>query len=327
MKVGQIVAQHQIEIVEAPIPDISTQPDGTLLVKPYQGAVCGSDIPCFTLEHPNYPLEIGKSLHECIGFVVASKSPTLKEGDEVLSVPFGQAGLAEYFLSNDQMTVPLVPSDHKSEMLMCQPLGTVIWACRKLGNLLHQNVVVLGQGPMGLMFTHMISNLGAKSVIAVDLLEYRLEASQQMLATHIINASTEGLVERVTEITEGKMADLVVEVVGHQTDTINQCLDLVRRDGTILAFGVPDEDVYGSFRYGDFFRRNIRLIGSVIPDVQNDYPLAMDMIAQGRMNVSPILTHHLPFEEAQHGFELFTFRRDKAIKVILDFDSESASDL
>ena len=86
MKVGQIVARHQIEIIEAPIPEISTQPDGTLLVKPYQGAVCGSDIPCFTLEHPNYPLEIGKSLHECIGFVVASKSPTLKEGDEVLLV-------------------------------------------------------------------------------------------------------------------------------------------------------------------------------------------------------------------------------------------------
>ena len=115
---------------------------------------------------------------------------------------------------------------------MCQPLGTVIWACRKLGSLLHQNVVVLGQGPMGLMFTHMMSNLGAKSVIAVDLLKYRLEASQRMRATHIINASTESLVERVTEITEGKMADLVVEVVGHQTDTINQCLDLVRRDGT-----------------------------------------------------------------------------------------------
>jgi len=53
----------------------------------------------------------------------------------------------------------------------------------------------------------------------------------------------------------------------------------------------------------------------------------MDMIAQGRMNVSPILTHHLPFEEVQCGFELFTFRRDKAIKVILDFDSKSASDL
>ena len=78
---------------------------------------------------------------------------------------------------------------------MCQPLGTVIWACRKLGNLLHQNVVVLGQGPMGLMFTHMMSNLGANAVIAVDLLKYRLEARQQMRATHIINASTENLVK------------------------------------------------------------------------------------------------------------------------------------
>ena len=321
MKAGQIVAQHQIEIVSAPDIDFTDEPDGTLLIKPYQGAVCGSDIPYFTLRHPVYPLPVGQSLHECIGFVTASKSPKFKEGDEVLSVPFGETGLAEYFLSNDQLTVPFKSFGRPSEMLMSQPLGTVIWACRKLGNLIHQNVVVVGQGPMGQMFTHFMSNLGAKTVIATDILPYRLEISKIMRATHTIDASKEDLVEGVRGITDGQMADLVVEVVGHQTDTINTCIDLVRRDGTILAFGVPDESIYENFRYGDLFRQNIRLIGSVIPDAQSDYPLAMDMIAQNRVDVSPILTHHLPFEKAQYGFELFTFRREKAIKVILDFEA------
>lgn len=87
------------------------------------------------------------------------------------------------------------------------------------------------------------------------------------------------------------MADLIVEVVGHQTGTINQCLDLAKRGGTILAFGVPGKDIY-NFRFSDFFRKNIRLIGSVTPDVQNDFPLAMDMITQRRIDVSPIITHH-----------------------------------
>ena len=62
--------------------------------------------------------------------------------------------------------------------------------------------------------------------------------------------------EIVKDITNGKMADLVVEMVGHQTETINDCLDLVKRGGTILAFGVPDDNNY-NFRYGDFFRQNI----------------------------------------------------------------------
>jgi threonine dehydrogenase-like Zn-dependent dehydrogenase len=115
------------------------------------------------------------------------------------------------------------------------------------------------------------------------------------------------------------MADLVVEIVGHQTETINQCLDLVKRGGTILCFGVPDDEVY-NFNYGKFFRRNIRLIGSVGPEVQSDFPLAMDMITQGRIDVSPIITHHLPFTEVQKGFEFFVYRKNGAIKVVLEYD-------
>ncbi|MBT4138504.1 MAG: alcohol dehydrogenase, partial [Candidatus Latescibacteria bacterium] len=65
--------------------------------------------------------------------------------------------------------------------------------------------------------------------------------------------------------------------------------------------------------------QNITLIGSVSPDSLRDYPLAMDMIAQCRMDVSPIITHHLPFQEAQKAFELFIDHRDEAIKVVLDY--------
>ena len=167
--------------------------------------------------------------------------------------------------------------------------------------------------------THLLSNLGAKSVIATDLLDYRLAASKQMHATHTINAAEEDPVTAVEEITLGRMADLVIEVVGHQTETINHCLSLVKRNGTVLAFGVPDEPVY-DFEFSSFFRKNVRLISSVGPDAQIDYALAIDMIVQGRIDVSPIITHHLPFTEAQRGFELSFYKKDAAIKVLFDFD-------
>ena len=141
---------------------------------------------------------------------------------------------------------------------MSQPLGTVIWACSKLGNLLNQDVVVMGQGPMGLLFTHLLSNLGAKTVIATDLVDFRLEAAKQMRATHTINAAEVDTVAAVERITDGRMADLVVEVVGHQTETINQCMDLVKRDGTILAFGVPD-DADLPFRFRQLFQEEYPL--------------------------------------------------------------------
>ena len=114
------------------------------------------------------------------------------------------------------------------------------------------------------------------------------------------------------------MADLVVEVVGHQTETINTCLKLLKREGTLLAFGVPDDEVY-DFHFAEFFRKNIKFLCSVGPDVQNDFPLAMDMIAQGRIDVSPIITHHLPFTEVQKGFEMALHKKNEAIKIVLDY--------
>tara|TARA_B100001013_G_C24592971_1_gene435569 strand:- start:364 stop:1338 length:975 start_codon:yes stop_codon:yes gene_type:complete len=324
LKAAQIVSHRKFDIVDVDTPDISSEPQGTVLVKSYQSAICGSDMPLFDLKYPegSYPLSLGRSIHECIGTIASSNSNRFDVGDMVLSIP-REFGLSEYFVSNENVTVPLPDkSIHSYEMdhiLMSQPLGTVIWACRKLGNLLHQDTVIVGQGPMGLLFSHMLSNLGVSTIIAVDQLDYRLSISKQMRATHVINSKKENPVEIVKDITNGKMADLVVEMVGHQTETINDCLDLVKRGGTILAFGVPDDNNY-NFRYGDFFRRNIHLISTVGPEELKDYPLAMDFIVQGRINVSPIITHHLPFTEVQCGFDLFSDRQDEAIKVVLDFD-------
>ena len=183
-------------------------------------------MPLFDLKYPedSYPLSLGRSIHECIGTIASSNSNRFGVGDMVLSIP-REFGLSEYFISSESVTIPLPDKSTYSyeidHILMSQPLGTVIWACRKLGNLLHQDTVVFGQGPMGLLFSHMLSNLGVSTVIAVDRLDYRLAISKQMRATHVINSEKENTVEIVKDITNGKMADLVVEMVGHQTETIN----------------------------------------------------------------------------------------------------------
>ena len=321
MKAAQIVAPRQIEMIDIDKPDISSDPEGAVLIKTHMTAICGTDMPSFAMERPaaDYPLSPGMTIHECIGVVVESKSDRFKEGDAVLALPGRIGGLAEYFVSHEAVTIPLVEFERKDCILMSQPLGTVIWACSKFGNLLNQDVVVMGQGPMGLLFTHLLSNLGAKTVVTTDLVDFRLEVSKQMQATHTINSTEVDTVAAVERITDGRMADVVIEVVGHQTETINQCMDLVKRDGTILAFGVPDDPTY-PFGFGNFFRKNIRFIGSVGPDAQNNFPLAMDMIAQGRIDVSPIITHRMPFTEVQRGFELSLHKKDEAIKIVLEYD-------
>jgi len=320
MKAAQIVAPRRFEIVDVDHPDIKREKAGSVLIKTYRSALCGSDMPPFVQDRPtaDYPLLAGLSVHECIGTVAETNSGRFKEGDEVLSIPRDRNGLAEYFISSEDLTVALPDVESKDQMVMAQPLGTVIWACRKLGNLINRDVVLVGQGPMGLLMTSMLSNLGAKTIVAADLVEYRLQVANKMGATHTVNVASTDLTATVEEITDGRMADLVVEIVGHQMETINTCLRLVKRNGTVLAFGVPDHNIY-DFRYSDFFRKNATFIGSVGLDMQNDVPLAMDMLRQGRIDVSPMITHHLPFTDAQLGFELSLHKKDGAIKVIFDY--------
>ena len=321
MLAAQITAPRCFEIIETAQPNLESEGDSTVLIKTNRSALCGSDMPAFAAEYPagDYPLAPGLSMHECIGVIAATRSRRFKEGDTVVSIPRAKNGLAEYFVADEANTVALVDPRDQDAMLISQPLGTIIWACRKLGNLLNQHTVVLGQGPMGLLMTRMLSNLGAKTVIGMDLLDYRLAVSHRMGATHTINPTVVDPVEAVIDITGGTLADLVVEMVGHQTETINQCLKLVRRSGTVVAFGVPDEKIY-SFQFSDFFRRNVHLIGAVGQQVQSDIPLAIDLIKQGRIDVTPIITHHLPFTEAQLGFELSLHKRDGAIKVFFEYD-------
>lgn len=320
MKAGQIVAPFQIEMIDVEKPNLADFPDGTVMIKTIYSAICGSDMPHFVLEYPadRYPLGKGLSIHEAIGVIVDSKSKQFKVGDEVLALPRHGGACSEYFLSDESATVPLGEFHRKDCLLMAQPLGTVVWACRKLDSLLNLDVVIIGQGPMGCLFTHMISNLGARTVITADLFDFRLDISKQMRATHTINSANEDIVAVVKEITDGRMVDLVIEVVGHQTETINTCLQLTKRGGTLLAFGVPDDEVY-NVNFSELFRKNIQLIGSVGPDVLNDFPLAMDMISQGRIDVSPIITHHLPFTEAQKGFELALHKKNESVKIVLDY--------
>jgi threonine dehydrogenase-like Zn-dependent dehydrogenase len=321
MKAAQIVAPRKYAILDVAEPDLASQAPGSLLIRTGRTALCGSDMPSFSLEEPasHYPRTPGVSMHECIGVVAASRSRAFREGDPVLAVPRGMAGLAEYFLADDSATVALPRYERQDHLLMSQPLGTVVWACRKLGNLLNHDAVVVGQGPMGLLMAHMLSNLGARNVIVTDLLDYRLAVAPKMGATHTINSAKEDAAAVVAEITKGRMADLVIEAVGHGCDTINDCLDLVKRGGTLVAFGVPDNKMY-NFRFSDFFRKNVHFIGSVGQEIHADVPLAMEMIMQGRIEVAPIITHRLPFTEAQRGFELSLHKREQAIKIIFEYD-------
>ncbi|MBI1802196.1 MAG: zinc-binding dehydrogenase, partial [Chloroflexi bacterium] len=128
------------------------------------------------------------------------------------------------------------------------------------------------------------------------------------------------LYSAVNEIVKGQGADLVVEAVGHQKETLNTAIRLVKHSGTILAFGVPDENVY-PILYSELFRKNAHLITTVTAtDMPKDFALAVQLIKTGRINVTPFVTHEFPFSRLKEAFDLFHERRDGVIKVMINYD-------
>ncbi|MGY8826969.1 MAG: zinc-dependent alcohol dehydrogenase [Candidatus Latescibacterota bacterium] len=321
MKAAQLVAPRRWELIDVDKPQVAGD---RILVRMEHVAICGSDKPPFVGVHDGYPLAPGATGHEGMGIVEACPSGHYREGDRVLLWGFDRGLFQEYVLATDTGDCIKLPTDLPDEqVLMSQLLGTVIHSFYKLGNIIDWKVVVLGQGPVGLLFAAVLRNLGATQIIVVDPFAYRLEAGLKMGATHAINSSREDPAAAVARITGGQLADLVVEAVGH-TETFNLCPEIARRNAHVICFGIPDKeraDGTVSLNLLNMYRKELRLITSVGPNPDEDYRVALDWIVQKRIDVSPVVSHVLPFADIQQGFAMAFDEQEhsQALKVVLRF--------
>jgi threonine dehydrogenase-like Zn-dependent dehydrogenase len=320
MLAGRIVEAGRIELVEVDEPRLEPAAPGAaeILFQPEHACLCGSDLPHFDGGQPRYPLEPGFSLHEMVGTVLKTNGSRFRAGDRVLAVPLEQRGLYERFTVGEERAIPLDPRVPLEIAVLAQPLGTVIYALKKLPSVLDLDVAVVGQGPIGQLFVAALRNLGANEVIAVERVESRLARSPAMGATATINPERTDAAAEVARITRGRMADVVVEAVGHRDQALDLCVSLARKGGRILYFGVPDETI-PEVRWRDLFLKNLTVHTSVHPDFTRDFPLAMRWIAEGRIDVAPLITHRFPLARIQEAFATFRDKRDGALKVLLRF--------
>lgn len=316
MLAAQITQRRRIDLLDHPEP--GSGQCGEIVFQPEIGCLCGSDLPYFAAKHPEYPLQVGLSMHEMVGTVLWSDGSRFREGQKVLAVPTNHVGIFERFAISEKLVLPLDLRRPLEEMIIAQPLGTVLYGLRMLPNLLGWNVAVVGQGPIGQLFCGALRNLGAKQIVGIDKIPSRLSLSQRMGATAVVNVEQEDPITAVADLTGGVMADLVIEAVGHEHQALNLCIDLCRRQGRVHYFGIPPQLIDG-IRWRDLLAKNIALTTSVGPDFTRDFPLAMQWIGEGRIDVRPLVTHSFPLSEIQTAFETFSDRKDGACKVLIRF--------
>jgi L-iditol 2-dehydrogenase len=321
MKALHLTGPRQFQQVDVPVPVFPPDDNSHILVRTEHVSLCGSDIPFFTGKKrlQPYPLAVGAPIHECVGEVVASSSDRFRQGDRVLSIPDGNQGLAEFFLAQVSRTI-LLRDELKADRAACiiQPLSTVLNAMDRLGDIRGQSLAVIGLGSIGLMFCWLAAKRGAGAVFGVDPNFDRCRAAERFGATRTIQRSSLELVHEARIVQNSwNPVDFCVEAVGHQMDTINDCVELVRKRGTVMAFGVPDHDVY-ALEFETFFRKNAILIATVTPAWTEYMSKAQDLFVANHKELSDFVTHRLPIRETQKAFELYERHEDGIIKVVID---------
>jgi L-iditol 2-dehydrogenase len=320
MRAIQVVEPRKIAMLDnAPRPEPVR---GEVLVRCSHVAICGSNMGQYTGKglwgDIDYPNPVGWSGHENIGTIVESRCDDWQEGALVLALPQGPYGFAEYIVSRPP-GIARLPQDapDPAALIVAQPLATALRALRRTGDVTGQSCAVIGQGPMGLIFTHLLRLTGASTVIAADLLDWRLEWSKHYGADHIIDASKEDVVGAVKELTDGQMVDFAVEVVGC-VDSLKTAAYLPRHGGRLLVFGVPYHESQ-EFPWHHVFREEIQINTCVGPECGLFFQAAMDMILDGRASpLTELVRPRMPWDKAPEAFEMYAERAEGSLKLVLE---------
>jgi L-iditol 2-dehydrogenase len=239
MKAARLVGPRQFAFEDTEMPSIK---EGEVLVRMEYFSVCGSDLRTYDRVFPeeDYPMRPGAPCHECVGIVEESRDDRLKPGQRVIALQAG--GLLEYAAVPAARAVVVPDTGVDPAMwVLCQPVGTVLYAAQQMGTILGKRVVILGQGPIGLTFTEFVAQGGARQVIVVDPHQYRRDMASKLGATHTIDPTTTSVAEAVQEITGGAMADVAIEAAG-RPETCHQVFEALKMRGTALIFGIAHDE-------------------------------------------------------------------------------------
>ncbi len=322
----------EIQEVEAPKP----KPDEVLIKIEYVG-VCGSDLHYY--EHGRIgdflvetPFILG---HEAAGTVVETGSGVkdLKVGDRVALEPGKTCGKCEfcksgkYNLCKDVIFFATPPVNgvfqeyvaHEAglcfklpenvstmEGALIEPLAVGLHAALQGDATLGQTAVVTGTGCIGLCSLLSLKAMGVSKIIVVDIMEKRLQKALELGADYIINGKEEDTLERIMELTNGKGFDIGIETAGSQI-TASQLIKSAKKGSTIVFVGYSAS---GEMTLPIGMALDKELNFKTVFRYRNIYPMAIEAVSKGQINVKDIVTDYFELDDIQKALD--TCVKDKA---------------
>lgn len=201
------------------------------------------------------------------------------------------------------------PSVPRDDAALFEPLSCAVGSIRRAPFQPGDNVAIIGAGPMGLLFALLYRAMGAGKVILLDVAPYRLEFAQEIgmdAALNVTQVDAPAVVKRLT----GLGADIVVDAVGNQ---INQAIQLARRGGQVILFGLRPHDNPPVNQY-TITRYDLTLHGAFVG--LHPFAQTIQLLESRRVQPSILVTHRLPLTELGRGVELM--RTQQAMKVLIE---------
>ncbi len=179
---------------------------------------------------------------------------------------------------------------------------------------LNDTAVVVGTGMIGLLLIQVLKQAGVDKIIGIDLADSRLELAQQLGADVTINARDKDVQEQILSHTNGRGADIAFEVVGI-TATLQTAVKALRKGGALTLVG--NISATAELPIQLVVTRELTLYGSC--GSQGDYPASLAMLAQGKVQVEPLITAIAPLSDGANWFDRLYNEQD-LLKVVLTPD-------
>jgi len=190
-----------------------------------------------------------------------------------------------------------------------EPVSCVIHAAKAMDARLGSSVAIIGCG-LGVLHARMAVLRACAPVIIIGNNEKRLRIAKEMGADHIIDIDkVSDPVAEVIKLTSGRGADYVIEAVG-STKTYEQAFAMLRRGGKLSAFGITGEQDTMKIRPFEFVLGEKKVTGSCA-GVGSDWPDAMTLISNGRIDPKPLFSMKVPLEDLD--WALHELRKDLSL--------------
>lgn len=317
MKAVYMEKPWNIEISDVQMPKPK---EGEALLRVKSAGICGSDIGAFrgTNGLVSYPRIIG---HEIAGEVISipeNNKNGIKPGDRVIVDPYlycghcypcsigrtnccvdlkvlgvhVDGGMAEYFCHPADMLLK-VPDDMPWDIIpLAEPLTIALHGIHRLNLKAGEHIAINGAGPIGLLAAMVALHYGAEPIM-IDLVKERLDFAKALGVRYTINLREEDLVEKVSEYTNGRMAECVMEASGANS-AIRATLDIVSHAGRIALTGWPKQET--PIPTDMITRKEVDVRGARTS--AGEFPEAIDLIYHQKVDARRILTKVISIDEA-----------------------------